>query len=1542
MKMKRRLLTCCITALLCIGSGFSQKLYWDSPRAASPSGADCRFPSTVSGKTKKARISAAFWQEIDRENREISIAVSTTVNGTSWTGGRRFAGPFEYSGEVPEIYSAAENDSGRIAVAVLTGINEITVYTSTDGVEFKSTSLPAQELPLVGPRIYAASNGSFVLFATLGQSESLSLVYATSGNGTSWSEFKPFPFSYPGASNPLAPYVAPAFGGDMAVFQAHYSSGGRYTFQIFSSMSYDGGKSWSQPTLVTSDGNNNQRPVIATYGKETFIAWEQSRYTGVDSTVWASRIDRDGKFKDIQTEPISPKNGNCIHPELVVHNEKLYMIWTDRQNSNNKVYLTKWTDLFWDDPEMIIENASSSTYPVTADRGRELSFVWQQGSSSGRISMLVKDVHANPPKITPQNFTDGKGGTFDTVSATVEESPDSSGIRGFSFIYTRNPDEEPPEDINTYPLENRLEGNATEDGLWYFKAKQVDYAGNWSRTAVVTYRRDTTPPSRPVINMPELDSNGLLKKNTFSISWNPASGDSDIEGYTWALQYIDSIPSSLAVNARHPLRLKPETIEEMKTRLLEKNAEKIEELGEPPRYMKGGKDGLSDSFVNRRNGLYLFTVAAIDEVGNISEKESVLLFLNKYEPQTYLTAINPSVNVYGDISLEIYGGGFTYEGTVSYVYIDSDGKAPYDYVASAKAGDFTVASDNRISGLTLTKIDSGDYYIGLVHSDRGLYMTRDKILNVKEFGTVKNRIEYNFMPKWLTDFMGTKHRMDITLIIVVAVLVLAAVVALLAAKGLSNAAREAMTVKAEVKALIEGDVMPEERKAKQQNINRRGVSLRVKLVAYTMSLILVLVIALALTLGYIMIKREERTRAMGLQEKVHVILDSISSGAKINLQNASSNLLALSDLTEEVESLSDANFATITGNSETVSDTHLDYVWATNDPAIASKIDTQAFAFGTSRLQADYMDEIERKCLTLNERAENEINAIAEQISELTAEGLSLAGLTDKESIERRTEISEVTTQLSNRVDSILSDMAKETIDSYPKFSTEVLDKENLTYMFYKPVLYLRNNEQTYVHGIVFVEVSTESLVQEVTEAQMTIIKTAAIVVAVGLLLGFIFSFIISLIIVRPIIKLSRHVAMIRDTDDKENLAGKDILIKSKDEIGMLGDTVNEMTHGLVDAAVQAKNLTFGKEVQTRFIPLQTDGKGNTLTYGSLETPGADFFSYYAGADDLSGDYFDYKKIDEDHYIIIKCDVSGHGVPAALIMVEVAALFLNAFSNWSMKNPSQGTKLGPVVGQINDLIESRGFKGRFAAFTLCLMNIKTGDCWFCNAGDSLVQIYDGTEHKKKTISLPETPAAGMFSTDLINMKGGYRVVKLKLKKDDVLLLYTDGIEEAKRNFRDANGMIFQCSESGIKEGEAHGNHNVGESSEELGPERITDIIESVFSRGSYVLKKWHDPNTNGSYTFDFSTCRGTAEEAIMAMVAVEKVFRIYRPQGVMPSDKVKVDRKIDDFLKVHFKDYSTYCLNHADIETDPTHIHYLELKEDQQYDDLTLIAIKKN
>ena len=54
-----------------------------------------------------------------------------------------------------------------------------------------------------------------------------------------------------------------------------------------------------------------------------------------------------------------------------------------------------------------------------------------------------------------------------------------------------------------------------------------------------------------------------------------------------------------------------------------------------------------------------------------------------------------------------------------------------------------------------------------------------------------------------------------------------------------------------------------------------------------------------------------------------------------------------------------------------------------------------------------------------------------------------------------------------------------------------------------------------------------------------------------------------------------------------------------------------------------------------------------------------EIFGYYEGAKGVSGDYFDFKRLDDTHYAMIKCDVSGKGVAAALIMVEVATLFIN-------------------------------------------------------------------------------------------------------------------------------------------------------------------------------------------------------------------------------------------------------------------------------------------
>ena len=110
--------------------------------------------------------------------------------------------------------------------------------------------------------------------------------------------------------------------------------------------------------------------------------------------------------------------------------------------------------------------------------------------------------------------------------------------------------------------------------------------------------------------------------------------------------------------------------------LLSSHADDALHAEKPPKRMLGKEKGVS--YANRKNGLYAFSVAAIDEVGNIGEAAVSLFLLNKYVPSTYITSVTSSSDMFGNITLDIVGGGFTYDGTVDTVYIDRDKKAPYD------------------------------------------------------------------------------------------------------------------------------------------------------------------------------------------------------------------------------------------------------------------------------------------------------------------------------------------------------------------------------------------------------------------------------------------------------------------------------------------------------------------------------------------------------------------------------------------------------------------------------------------------------------------------------------------------------------------------------------------------------------------------------------------------------------------------------------------------------------------------------------------------
>ena len=294
-------------------------------------------------------------------------------------------------------------------------------------------------------------------------------------------------------------------------------------------------------------------------------------------------------------------------------------------------------------------------------------------------------------------------------------------------------------------------------------------------------------------------------------------------------------------------------------------------------------------------------------------------------------------------------------------------------------------------------------------------------------------------------------------------------------------------------------------------------------------------------------------------------------------------------------------------------------------------------------------------------------------------------------------------------------------------------------------------------------------------------------------------------------------------------------------------------------------------------------------------------------------------------------------------MTVVATIFRRFFDKWTYKK--DGVNLSILVEQINDFIEGLGLKGKFATLIICLLNRKNGELYMCNAGDNLVHIFDSKTKKMKLLKLSSSPTAGIFTSELVAMKGGFIVEKTVLNHQDILFLYTDGIEESTRKIRETDYSVRQnkveIKRMNPKTQKEETEIKLEDAKEEFGYERIVDIIESVYNKKKYILYKTDNPNKLEKLEFDFTKCQGTVSEAVLALASLEKVFRLYKSPKVTQKDYVKVDKKIDDFLLKYFNIYSEYAAKKSEnVENAFNYIDYDMVLEDEQSDDLTLLAIK--
>ncbi|MDV6237767.1 GAF domain-containing SpoIIE family protein phosphatase [Leptospira ellisii] len=152
----------------------------------------------------------------------------------------------------------------------------------------------------------------------------------------------------------------------------------------------------------------------------------------------------------------------------------------------------------------------------------------------------------------------------------------------------------------------------------------------------------------------------------------------------------------------------------------------------------------------------------------------------------------------------------------------------------------------------------------------------------------------------------------------------------------------------------------------------------------------------------------------------------------------------------------------------------------------------------------------------------------------------------------------------------------------------------------------------------------------------------------------------------------------------------------------------------------------------------------------------------YAPMMELGGDFVDFLYDEETSSLgFFICDVSGHGVSAALL----ASMVKMSYFNWRsfIQDPEYG------ISQIYRSLNGK-FAGHFITAVLGVLDVKTGEGKMTNVGHCPpVRLHKGSE----PFPFQKT---GALLTDLIPLR--METVPFHLEPGDRLVLYTDGIVEA--------------------------------------------------------------------------------------------------------------------------------------------------------------------
>ncbi len=157
-----------------------------------------------------------------------------------------------------------------------------------------------------------------------------------------------------------------------------------------------------------------------------------------------------------------------------------------------------------------------------------------------------------------------------------------------------------------------------------------------------------------------------------------------------------------------------------------------------------------------------------------------------------------------------------------------------------------------------------------------------------------------------------------------------------------------------------------------------------------------------------------------------------------------------------------------------------------------------------------------------------------------------------------------------------------------------------------------------------------------------------------------------------------------------------------------------------------------------------------------------EFSAYSEPSRQVGGDYFDFITTPRKTFGVIVGDASGKGMPAALLISQIQAAIRSEIRH--------EVHLGKVLSNVNDLIQQSSDSEKFATLFFAEFDPNTKILRYSNAGHNYpIVVSEGSTHQRLDCG---GTVLGAFPD--INYDQG----EVQLRKNDVLLFYTDGLSEA--------------------------------------------------------------------------------------------------------------------------------------------------------------------